>query len=131
MKTDKQLLEQALEALKGFVAITSDSQGVKGYHLNGDIAEWDEFDEVDKAREAIIAIKQALAAPVQEPDHGDELTIAYMSGLQRGKDLAARHDRVRELECVIADLTAECKELRAAQPAPQDAREEAGGGASC
>jgi hypothetical protein len=26
--------------------------------------------------------------------------------------------RVRELECVIADLTAECKELRAAQPAP-------------
>jgi hypothetical protein len=25
--------------------------------------------------------------------------------------------RVRQLECVIADLTAECKELRAAQPA--------------
>jgi hypothetical protein len=30
----------------------------------------------------------------------------------------AQQDRVRELECVIADLTAECKELRAAQPAP-------------
>jgi hypothetical protein len=28
-----------------------------------------------------------------------------------------RIDRVRELECVIADLKAECKELRAAQPA--------------
>jgi hypothetical protein len=25
------------------------------------------------------------AAPVQEPDHGDELTIAYMSGLHDGK----------------------------------------------
>lgn len=30
------------------------------------------------------------AAPVQEPDHGDELTIAYMSGVQRGKELAAQ-----------------------------------------
>jgi hypothetical protein len=27
----------------------------------------------------------APAAPVQEPDHGDELTIAYMSGLHDGK----------------------------------------------
>jgi hypothetical protein len=27
-------------------------------------------------------------APVQEPDHGDELTIAYMSGVHRGKELA-------------------------------------------
>ena len=30
------------------------------------------------------------AAPVQEPDHGDELTIAYMSGVHRGKELAAQ-----------------------------------------
>ncbi len=29
-------------------------------------------------------------APVQEPDHGDELTIAYMSGVHRGKELAAQ-----------------------------------------
>jgi hypothetical protein len=34
------------------------------------------------------------AAPVQEPDHGDELTIAYMSGLQRGKDFAAQRQWV-------------------------------------
>jgi hypothetical protein len=37
----------------------------------------------------------AVAAPVQnaergEPDHGDELTIAYMSGLHDGKKLAAQ-----------------------------------------
>jgi len=33
---------------------------------------------------------EALAqpAPVQEPDDGDELTIAYMSGLHKGKELA-------------------------------------------
>ena len=36
----------------------------------------------------ITAIKQARSAPVQEPDHSDELTIAYMSGVHRGKELA-------------------------------------------
>ena len=43
--------------------------------------------------------------PVQEPDNGDELTIAYMSGVHRGKELAAQPapvqpvamDEVREL----------------------------------
>ena len=33
----------------------------------------------------IAAIKQARSAPVQKPDHGNELTIAYMSGLHDGK----------------------------------------------
>jgi hypothetical protein len=32
-------------------------------------------------------------APV-EPDHGDELTIAYMSGVHRGKELAAQRQWV-------------------------------------
>jgi hypothetical protein len=41
-----------------------------------------------KAEEAITAIKAALAQ--QEPDNGDELTIAYMSGVHRGKELAAQ-----------------------------------------
>jgi hypothetical protein len=31
---------------------------------------------------------------VQEPDHGDELTIAYMSGVHRGKELAAQRQWV-------------------------------------
>jgi hypothetical protein len=38
-----------------------------------------------RSKKAITAIKQARSAPVQEPDHGDELTIAYMSGLHDGK----------------------------------------------
>jgi hypothetical protein len=41
------------------------------------------------AREAITAIKAALEAK-DEPDHSDELTIAYMSGLHRGKEVAQR-----------------------------------------
>jgi hypothetical protein len=53
-------MKQALEALEGFIAITNDSQGVNGYHLNGDIAEWNEFDEVDKATEAITALRTAI-----------------------------------------------------------------------
>jgi hypothetical protein len=32
----------------------------------------------------------ALVQHVQETDHGDELTIAYMSGVFRGKELAAQ-----------------------------------------
>jgi hypothetical protein len=36
-------------------------------------------------------LSEALAAqPVQEPDHSDELTIAYLSGVARGKELAAQ-----------------------------------------
>lgn len=54
------LLRQALEALEGFVCITNDSQGVAGYHLSGDTAEWDEFDEVDAASNTIEAIRNHL-----------------------------------------------------------------------
>jgi hypothetical protein len=32
-------------------------------------------------------------SPVQERDHGDELTIAYMSGVHRGKELARADER--------------------------------------
>ena len=42
-----------LAALRGMLAIVNDSRGVAGYHLNGNTAEWDEFDEVDAARAAI------------------------------------------------------------------------------
>ena len=44
---------ELLEALKGMLAIVSDSRGVAGYHLNGNTAEWGEFDEVDAAIDAI------------------------------------------------------------------------------
>ena len=44
---------ELLEAVKGLLSITYDSDGVAGYHLNGDIADWNEFDEVNQAAEAI------------------------------------------------------------------------------
>lgn len=43
------------EALAGLLAIVDDSRGVAGYHLNGAIADWDEFPEVESARAMLAA----------------------------------------------------------------------------
>ena len=44
---------ELLNALIGVLNIMNDSEGVAGYHLNGDIAKWDEFDEIKQAEQAI------------------------------------------------------------------------------
>ena len=44
---------ELLNTLIGVLDIMNDSKGVAGYHLNGDIAKWDEFDEIKQAEEAI------------------------------------------------------------------------------
>lgn len=46
------------EALEGFLSIVSDSRGVAGYHLNGDVADWDEFCEVHDAENALAAYRE-------------------------------------------------------------------------
>lgn len=56
----------------------------EGYNLPG-----------EAISKAITAIDAALAQPAQEPDHGDELTIAYLSGVHRGKELAAQPPQQR------------------------------------
>jgi len=38
--------ERLLEALKNVMNIVNESTGVAGYHLNGEIAEWDRFEEI-------------------------------------------------------------------------------------
>lgn len=37
--------DELLKALKGFHSLALESRGVAGYHLNGDIAEWDDLDD--------------------------------------------------------------------------------------
>ena len=49
--------KRAVEALEGLLAIVSDSFGVAGYHLNGEVAEWGEFEEVAAAEEALAAYR--------------------------------------------------------------------------
>lgn len=52
---------ELLKALESLLDITLDSQGVSGYHLNGDIAEWDEFECVGEAYELIRRIEGGIA----------------------------------------------------------------------
>ena len=40
-------------ALEGLLGIVQESTGVAGWHLNGDVAGWDEFEEVRAAEEAL------------------------------------------------------------------------------
>ena len=46
-------VEKLVEALEGLLSITDESLGVSGYHLNGDIAKWCEFEWVAMAEEAL------------------------------------------------------------------------------
>lgn len=46
------------EALEGLLSVVNDSQGVAGYHINGAVATWDEFEEVG---DAIAALAKATA----------------------------------------------------------------------
>lgn len=55
-KADAQLIASApemLEALQNLILLVNDSYGVCGYHLNGAVAEWNEFEEIENARNAI------------------------------------------------------------------------------
>ena len=73
-----------------------------------------------KAFEALVRAdeRQAAAPTVQEPDHGDELTIAYMSGVHRGKELAATvQKQVLGFE-VVLDESLPPNTMKFVQPAP-------------
>lgn len=50
------LLREAHKVLAELDSLISDSRGIAGYHKNGDVAEWDEFDEfsgISELRERI------------------------------------------------------------------------------
>ncbi|MBB3010684.1 hypothetical protein [Cupriavidus alkaliphilus] len=50
-----------LSALTGMLAIVDDSEGVAGYHRNGEVAAWGEFEEVSAARDAVAQATGAAA----------------------------------------------------------------------
>lgn len=52
-EADRREIERLKSALSGMLGIVADSQGVAGYHLNGEISEWGEFEEIDAAYEAL------------------------------------------------------------------------------
>ena len=46
-------LEEARELIGNVLNITYDSEGVAGYHANGDIALWSEFEEIQMCEEKL------------------------------------------------------------------------------
>ena len=56
-----QMNHELLAALEGLLDIVGDSDGVSGYHLNGDIAEWGEFEELNAAYDAVNKAKGGAA----------------------------------------------------------------------
>jgi len=58
--------EQLRKAVKGLLSIVYESEGVAGYHLNGTVATWDEFNfEVGNAEMAL------AAAEARSPGRGE------------------------------------------------------------
>ena len=58
----KRRCDELLAALEGVLAVVGDSTGVAGYHLNGNIADWGEFDEINAVYTAIAKAKGITAA---------------------------------------------------------------------
>ena len=46
-------LKEAREVIGNILNITYDSEGVAGYHDNGDVALWEEFEEIQQLEEQL------------------------------------------------------------------------------
>lgn len=47
-----------VDSLEALLSIVPESYGVSGYHLNGEVAEWDEFEEVGIATEVLATYRK-------------------------------------------------------------------------
>ena len=64
---DPAVCQSLASALEGILEIVSESAGVIGYHLNDDVATWDEFEEINAANEVLILhAKHGPWVPVSE-----------------------------------------------------------------
>jgi hypothetical protein len=52
--------EAIVEALEALLDVVSESEGIIGYHLNGAIAPWAEFEFVDVAEAVLRSLTEAL-----------------------------------------------------------------------
>ena len=46
---DQKKIEMLINSLSAILTLTEESDGVAGYHLNGEVAKWEEFEEVQDA----------------------------------------------------------------------------------
>ncbi|EPW6724468.1 hypothetical protein ACWONS_003494 [Vibrio parahaemolyticus] len=61
-------IKQLEEALRNALAITTDSTGVAGYHLNGEVVAWDEFEEIEVAQSLLEANVGKIEYPESEQE---------------------------------------------------------------
>jgi hypothetical protein len=95
MSRPEHFINQAITAIKQARALDKKAENARELGLDYEPADGTQVSKVWWDGEKLMAKPIPLEdiyqpAPVQEPDHGDELTIAYMSGVQRGKELAAK-----------------------------------------
>lgn len=128
------LVHDLARALGAFLRLTDDSQGVVGYHLNGDTASWDEFDELNAAAEALKAYEAQygpLDATVGDPKAAAELPRAIEARdlLQRAvnndrRDIAAAEAAGQEAEDDSAEAQVSPADLEAARASLARLRQE-------
>lgn len=94
------LVAELREALKSVSAIMSDSRGVAGYHLNGDIYGWDEGDPPLRS--------EVEAALTKTPaDMGAELTRLREEVITLVGTLHLTNEDAKKAEARVAELEAQ------------------------
>lgn len=53
------LVERMLPVVEWLAAIQTESNGITGFHLNGDVADWDEFEDATQARAIIEEVTES------------------------------------------------------------------------
>lgn len=91
-------IADARKVIEGLLAIRDDSQGVAGYHRNGDIADWGEFDEINAAE----AFLEASATPDLAANRDDLRAILFRMA-DHLKSFIDHHpsDRTSETEALL------------------------------
>lgn len=56
-------MEQLLESIDDLFAVIDESKGIIGWHLNGKVADWDEFEFIDSIRQLSKKAKEELTKP--------------------------------------------------------------------
>lgn len=95
--------DKLLAALENIIAITNDSQGVAGYHLNGDIAEWGSFQEIAEAEAVIAEAKEVQRLRTIEAAARNLAKVKGRHNSEREEMLGMFRESITKL---IADLAA-------------------------
>lgn len=74
-------VEALVEALEGLLGVIDESRGVSGYHLNGEIAEWDEFQAVHDATAALATYRKQGVAEARSAGNYERMDKAATEAL--------------------------------------------------